>query len=135
MPAVKFGFFADPDRTRQLAELFSRASDAAVLAPPGETWLVSGGLTLFARPPGGTAFERVGYHKAAFSGLRVVGISIKNDASHIDDTLQSMKAFARYTQSMQLIEGDAVSPAILPKTRAIDGESLTALMAALGART
>jgi len=157
-----------------LAELFSRAPNAAVLVPPVETWLDSAGLTLFDRLPPGSGFDRVGYHKAAFSGLRVIGISIKNDASHIDDALESMKPFARYTQSMQLaltpapaaeyltacatatgrwdgealarrlqplgvglliIEGDAVSPAILPKTRAIDGESLTALMAAFGART
>jgi hypothetical protein len=157
-----------------LAELFSRAPDAAVLVPPVETWLVSSGLTLFDRLPPGSAFDRVGYHKAAFSGLRVVGISIKNDASHVDDTLESMKSFARYTQSMQLaltpataaeyltacaaatgrwdgqalarrlqplgvgllmIEGDAISPVVPPKTRAIDGESLTARMAAFGART
>ena len=156
-----------------LSELFSRAPDAAVLVPAVETWLVSSGLTLFNRLPPGTAFDRVGYHKAAFSGLRVVGISIKNDASQIDDTLESMKPFARYTQSIQLaltpataadyltacaratgrwdgealarrlqplglglliVEGDAVSPAVPPKTRAVDGESLTALMAAFGTR-
>ena len=156
-----------------LGELFSRARDAAALAPPVATWLVGSGLTLFDRLPPGSAFDKVGYHKAAFSGLRVVGISIKNDATHIEDTLESMKPFARYTQSMQLaltpataaeylttcatatgrwdgealarrlqplgvgllmIEGDAVSPAVLPKTRAIDAESLTALMAAFGAR-
>ena len=34
-----------------------------------------------------------------------------------------------------MVEGDAVSQAVLPKTRAIDGESLTALMAAFGVRT
>ena len=157
-----------------LGDLYSRVSDAAGLAPPVATWLVSAGLTLFDRLPPGSGFDRVGYHKAAFSGLRVVGIGIKNDASQIDDALESMKTFARYTQSMQLavtpavaaeyltacaaatgrwdgaalarrlqplgvgllmVEGDAVSPAVLPKTRAIDGESLTALMAAFGART
>jgi hypothetical protein len=156
-----------------LAELFSRAPDVAALAPPVATWLDSGGLTLFKRLPPGSAFDQVGYHKAVFSGLRVVGVSIKNDARQIDDVLESMKTFARYTQSMYLaltpavaaeylaacaavtsrwdgealarrlqplgvgllmIEGDAVSPAVLAKTRAIDGESLTALTAAFGAR-
>jgi hypothetical protein len=51
MPAVKLGFFAYPDRT-----------------PPVETWLDSAGVTLFDRPPPGRGFDRVGYHKAAFSG-------------------------------------------------------------------
>jgi hypothetical protein len=41
-----------------------------------------------------------------------------------------MKPFARYTQSMQL-----ATAALLPKARANDGESLTAMMAAFGART
>jgi hypothetical protein len=113
-----------------------------------ETWLDGAGLTLFDRLPPGSPFDRVGYHKAAFSGLRVVGISIKNDASHVDDTLESMKPFARYTQSMQLALTPATAAEYLtacaaatgrwdgePKTRAIDGESLTALMAAFGART
>ena len=45
-----------------------------------------------------------------------------------------MKPFARYTQSMQLALTPA-TPALLPKTRAIDGESLSALKAAFGART
>jgi hypothetical protein len=117
MPAVKFGFFADPDRT-----------------PPMETWLDSAGLTLFDRLPPGSGFDRVGYHKAAFSGLRVVGISIKNDAGHVDDALESMKPFARYTQTMQLAPTPATA-ALFSRTRAIDGESLTALMAAFGART
>jgi hypothetical protein len=65
-------------------------------------------------------------HKAAYSGLRVVGISIKNDASQVDDTLESMKPFARNTQSMQL--------AVTPATAA---ECLTACATAteFGART
>ncbi len=156
-----------------LGELFSRAPTAAALAPPVATWLVSCGLTLFDRLPPGSGFDQVGYHKAAFSGLRVVGVGLKNDASQIDDALESMKPFARFTQSMHLaltpasaaeyltacavatgrwdgealarrlqplgvgllvIEGDAVSPVVLPTTRVIDGESLTALMAAFGAR-
>jgi hypothetical protein len=33
-----------------------------------------------------------------------------------------------------MVEGDAVSQAVFPKTRAIDGESLNALMAAFGTR-
>jgi len=37
-------------------------------------WLDSGGLTLFDRLPPGSAFDQVGYHKAAFSGLRAVGV-------------------------------------------------------------
>lgn len=157
-----------------LAELFSRAPEAAALAPPVATWLVGTGLTLFNRLPPGSAFDQVGYDKAAFSGLRVVGVSLKNDASQIDDALESMKPFVRYTQSMHLaltpaaaaeyltacatatgrwdsealarrlqplgvgllmVEGDAVAPAVLAKTRAIDGEPLNALMAAFGART
>jgi len=117
MPAVKLGAFADPDRS-----------------PPVETWRGSAGLTLFDRLPPGPGFNRVGYHKAAFSGLRVVGISIKNDAGHVDDALESMKPFARYTQSMQLPPTPATA-ALASKTRAIDGESLTPLMAAFGART
>lgn len=114
---MKLGFFADPDRT-----------------PPLETRLGSAGLPLFDRLPPGSGFDRVGYHKAAFSGLRVVGVSIKNHASHADDAWESMKPFARYTRSMQLAP-TAATPALLPKTRAIDRESLTALMVAIGART
>ncbi len=156
-----------------LGELFNPAPGAAVLAPPVATWLDSTGLTIFDRLPPGTAFALVGYHKAAFSGLRVVAVGINNDASQIDGALEAMKPFARYTQAMHLaltpavaaeyltesakatgrwdggalarrlqtlgaglliIEGDAVSPAILPRTHAIDGESLTALLAAFGAR-
>jgi len=50
------------------------------------------------------------------------------------------EALARLLQALGvgllMIEGDAVLPAVLPKTRAIrSGESLTALMAASGART
>jgi hypothetical protein len=66
--------------------------------------------------------------------LRVVGISVKNDAGHVDDALESMKPFARYTQSMRLAPTPATA-ALLSKTRAIDGESLTALMAGFGVRT
>ena len=156
-----------------LGALFSAVPSATALAPAVSTWLVAGGLTLFDRLPSGTAFDRVGYHKAAFAGLRVVGVAIKNDASQVDDVLDAMKPFARYTQALQLaltpavaaeylaacaaatgrwdagalarrlqplgvgllmVEGDAVSQAVLPKTRAIDGESLNALMAAFGAR-
>jgi hypothetical protein len=62
--------------------------------------------------------------------LRVVGISIKNDPGHVDDALESMKPFARYTQSMALALTPA-TPALLPETRAIDSESLNAF----GART
>lgn len=156
-----------------VGELFSPAPTAAALAPVVSTWLVAGGLTLFNRLPSGTSFDQVGYHKAAFAGLRVVGVAVKNDASQVDDALEGMKPFARYTQSLQLaltpaaaaeyltacaaatgrwdgealarrlqplgvgllmVEGDAVSQAVLPKTRAIDGESLNALMAAFGGR-
>ncbi len=166
-------FAASKSADGPLGELFSRAPGPAALAPAVATWLDGAGLTLFNRLPPGTAFDLVGYHKAAFSGLRVVGVGIKNDASQIDDALEAMKPFARYTQAMQLavtpavaaeyltacatatgrwdggalarrlqplgvgllmIEGDAVSQAGLPRTRAIDGESLTALMAAFGAR-
>jgi hypothetical protein len=34
--------------------------------------------------------------------LRVVGVGLKNDASPIDDALESMKVFARYTQPIHL---------------------------------
>ena len=37
--------------------------------------------------------------------------------------------------TLLMVEGDAVSQAVLPRTKAIDGESLTALMAAFGVRT
>jgi hypothetical protein len=156
----------------RLAEVFSPAPDATTLKRPVSTWLVSAGLTLFDRLPSGVAFELVGYHKAAFSGLRVVAVGINNDASRIGEALETMKSFARYTQAMHLaltpavaadyltatakatgrwdgdalarrlktvgvgllmVEGDAVSQPVLPRTRAIDGESLTALMAAFGA--
>ena len=156
-----------------LGELFSPVPTAAALGPAVSNWMDAGGLTLFNRLPSGTAFDRVGFHKTAFSGLRIVGVAIKNDASEIDDVLEAMKPFARFTQSIQLaltpavaaeyltacatgtgrwdggalarrlqplgvgllmVEGDAVSQAVLPKTRAIDGESLNALMAAFGTR-
>lgn len=152
-------------------ELFNAATSAAAMAPGVSSWLDASGLTLFNRLPSGTPFDKVGYHKAAFAGLRVVGVAIKNDAGQIDDALEAMKPFARYTQALQLaltpavaaeyliacanatgrwngealarrlrplgvglliVEGDAVSQAVLPKTRAIDGESLNALMAAFG---
>jgi hypothetical protein len=166
--------FAASKRTGgRLAELFSPMPEAAALKRPVSTWLDSAGLTLFDRLPSGIAFDLVGYHKAAFSGLRVVAVGINNDASRIDDALEAMKPFARYTQAIDLaltpavaadyltatakatgrwdgdalarrlqtvgvgllmVEGDAVSQPVLPKTRAIDAESLTALMAAFGAR-
>jgi hypothetical protein len=51
MPAVKFGFFADPDRT-----------------PPVKTWLDSAGVTLFDRLPPAAASTASAITKPPFQG-------------------------------------------------------------------
>ena len=118
-----------------LGELFSRASNAAALAPPVETWLDSAGLTLFDRLPPGrrlrprrlsqsrlfrVARRRHQHQERRKPGRRCVGIDEALRALHPID------AAGADTRDRG---------AVLPKTRAIDGESLTALMAAFGART
>jgi hypothetical protein len=91
-----------------VGELFSHARADQVKGAV-VTWLQGGGLTMHDAVPQHTGFDLVGYHKGALSGMRVVGVAVKNEASAIDAALDSMQAFAKYTHAIHLACAPAVA--------------------------
>jgi len=65
----------------------------------------------------------------------LVAKAVMEHTGHVMLVGEGAEHFAVANLKTDVVEGDAVSPVVLPKTRAIDGESLNALMAAFGART
>jgi hypothetical protein len=77
------------------------------------TWLKSGGFALFEELPRGLPVDAVGYQKGMLSGVRVVGLAIKNDVGELDAALERLPALARYTSAMYVACTPALAAAYL----------------------
>ena len=94
-------------------DLFAPAAHERDVVKPALTWLATGGLTRLEDLPRGLPVDAVGYHKGALSGVRVVGLAIRNDLDRLDAALEGLPSLARYLSAMYVVCTPALAAAYL----------------------
>jgi hypothetical protein len=94
-------------------DLFSPALHAGAVVKPALAWLRSAGATLLENLPGGLPVNAVGYQKGALSGLRIVGLAIKNDVDALENALEGLPSLARYMTATYIACTPALAAAYL----------------------
>jgi hypothetical protein len=119
-------------------DLFTPAPSARAVAKPALGWLRGAGLTLLEDLPGGLPVDAVGYQKGMLSGLRVVGIAVRNDAQALEAALEGLPALARYMSAMYVACTPALAAGYLSAHAAAsspprwDGQALDRKLGATG---
>lgn len=94
-------------------DLFSPAAHERDVAKPARSWLVNAGFSLYEDLPRGLPVDAVGYQKGMLSGVRVVGVAIKNDVASLQAALDGLPSLARYLSSMYVACTPALAAAYL----------------------
>jgi hypothetical protein len=94
-------------------DLFRPAARERDVAKPALTWLEGAGFTRFQELPPGLPVDAVGYQKGMLSGLRVVGLAIKNDLPALEAALARLPSLARYMSAMYVACTPALAAAYL----------------------
>jgi hypothetical protein len=94
-------------------DLFTPAAHERDVVKPALAWLKGAGLALLDDLPRGLPVDAVGYQKGMLSGLRVVGVAIKNDVASLEAALEALPSLARYTSAMYVACTPALAAAYL----------------------
>ena len=94
-------------------DLFSPAAHERDVAKAARSWLESAGFALFEDLPRGLPVDAVGYQKGLLSGVRVVGVAIKNDVASLEAALVGLPSLARYLSSAYVACTPALAAAYL----------------------
>jgi hypothetical protein len=94
-------------------DLFTPAPHARAVAKAALGWLQGAGLTLLENLPGGLPVDAVGYQKGMLSGLRVVGVAIRNELDTLERALEGLPSLSRYMSAMYVACTPALAAAYL----------------------
>jgi hypothetical protein len=94
-------------------DLFRPAARERDVVKAALTWLDNAGLSLFQNLPHGLPVDAVGYQKGMLSGLRIVGLAIKNDVGLLEAALEGLPSLTRYMSAMYVVCTPALAAAYL----------------------
>jgi hypothetical protein len=94
-------------------DIFKPAGHERDVVKPALAWLKGAGFALFEELPRGLPIDALGYQKGMLSGVRVVGLAIKNDLAALEAALEGLPSLARYMSAMHVACTPALAAAYL----------------------